>query len=152
VLFPGVKREFSGLYARAFCHSTEDLEKVKRSMTNALGDVELKVTSTEGYHGNPILLLNATVTDMDDIVEFFSKLGPDEREIILETLGSRLDDSCNLFVRLNKQAAFKEDVQLESGDDVISIRIHVNAFPARSDIAREIVKQFLNCSQRTPRQ
>ena len=147
-----MKREFSGLYARAFCHSTEDLEKVKRAMTNALGDVELKVTSTEGHHGNPILLLVATVTDMDDIAEFFSRLGPDGRDTILETLGSRLDDSCNLFVRLDKQEAFREDMLLASGDDVISIRIHVNAFPARSEIARGFIMQFLTGSLRIPRQ
>lgn len=140
------------MYARAFCHSTEDLEKVKRAMTNALGDAELKVTSTEGHHGNPILLLEATVTDKDDIAEFFSRLGPDGRDTILETLGSRLDDSCNLFVRLDKQAAFRGDMRLASGDDVISIRIHVNAFPARSEIAREIIMQFLNGSLRIPRQ
>jgi len=140
------------LYARAFCHSTEDLEKVKRAMTNVLGDVELKVTSTEGHHGNSILLLAATVKDMDDIAKFFSRLGPNGRDTILETLESRLDDSCNLFVRLDKQAALREDARLASGDDVISIRIHVNAFPARREIARETVVQFLTESVRIHRQ
>jgi len=131
------------LHARTICHATEDLERVKQALRNVVGEEEVRVSRTEGHHGNPIIVLEASVADPKAIDEFFHRV--DERTVssMIETLGCRIDDGCNLFLKIDKQAAFLGTVQMAQNDDVVSVRIKVNAFPARPEVAQGIVKEHL---------
>ena len=137
-----MKSVFSVLHARVFCHATEDLDRVKAALENAVGKSEVKITRTEGHHGNPIVILESTVEESDDIDEFFSRLGKQNVDEILSSLSSRMDEACNLFIRLDKQAAFKGEIRFGS-DDVISVRIRVRSYPSRIDIATSAVRDYL---------
>jgi len=139
-----VKKTFAGMYARTFCHATEDIDKVRLALTNVVGDTDVRTSRTEGHHGNPILILDASVASMDEIAAFFEKLNASDIERLRESLESRMDDGCNLFMRVDKQAALNEDVVLAAGEDVISIRIKVVAYPSRRDIALGSVVEFLD--------
>jgi RNA binding exosome subunit len=139
-----VKKPFSGLYARAFCHATEDLEKVKQALLNAIGDAEIHITRTEGHHGNPITVVEASVESIEEISSFFEKLSVHDMRFVLDTLPTRVDEGCNLFLKLDKQAAYEERICLGSNDDVISIRIKVIAFPARCEIAQGTTRTFID--------
>jgi len=112
-------------------------------MASILGDVELKVSRTEGHHGNPIDIIEASVEDKDLIADFFRRLSPHDMESVADSLPSRIDNGCNLFIRLDKQAAYLGEVRLAAEGDVISVRIKINAFPARCEVAQGIVKEFL---------
>jgi RNA binding exosome subunit len=136
-----VRSIFSALHARTFCHATEDLDRVRTALENAVGACEIRITKTEGHHGNPILVLEATIEEKKGIDEFFSSLGEENIEEILSSLSSRMDESCNLFIRLDKQAAFKGEMRLGSVD-VISVRIRVQSYPSRSDISASSVQQY----------
>lgn len=138
-----VNRIFSSLHARALSHATEDLDRVKTSVMNAIGDAEIRVTRVEGHHGNPIDVVEAVLDRENRIVEFFDRLGRDDLDTLRATLGARVDEGCNLFVKIDKQSAFKGDINLGAGDDVISVRIKVRAFPAKSDLAMDSVDKFL---------
>lgn len=138
-----MKRNFSVLFARAICHATEDLDKVKLAMANTIGDRDLKVSATEGHHGNPITVVEGSVKDADGISEFFERLGEGDLRGLLDSLNLRLDDSCNLFLRVDKQAACLGEVKLSPGEDVVSVRVRVSAFPARREIAEEVVREFV---------
>jgi RNA binding exosome subunit len=136
-----VKGRFRGLHARAFVHATEDLDKVKTAMANVVGPLELTTLVTEGIHGNPLTVLEANVSGPDDVPRFFSKLNREDLETILRTLDKRVDESCNLFVKIDKQSAFLGQVRLDRGNDVISMRIRVAAFPASREVAERVVSE-----------
>jgi RNA binding exosome subunit len=138
-----VKQLFSGLYARAFCHATEDLEKVKRALLNTIGDAEIHITQTEGHHGNPITIVESSVDSIEEISRFFEKLATDDLRIILDTLSTRVDEGCNLFLKIDKQAAYEERIRLGRNEDVISIRVKVIAFPAKREVAQVRARTFI---------
>jgi len=142
-----VKKTFSVLHARTFCHATEDLDRVRTALENAVGESELRVSKTEGHHGNLITILETTVEDADMMDRFFSNLGRDDVEELLSSLNSRIDDSCNLFIRLDKQSAFKGEMKLGRNDDVISVRVHVLSFPSKCEVAASTVKEYLRSRQ-----
>lgn len=139
-----VRGVFSSIHARALSHATEDLEKVKTAMLNVLGDVELVISSTEGHHGNPIAILEAVVADMHAMDEFFGRLSTTDMEELISTLGQRVDDGCNLFLKLDKQEAYSGSAKLGSGDDVISARLKIRAFPAKPEVARKVARDYLS--------
>jgi RNA binding exosome subunit len=138
-----MKGRFRGLHARVFVHATEDLQKVKIAMANVVGPLELTTLVTEGVHGNSLTILEANVYDPDVVPRFFSKLDREDLQTILRTLDKRVDEGCNLFVKIDKQSAFLGQVRLDRGDDVISVRIRVAAFPASCDVAQKIVSEIV---------
>lgn len=138
-----MKRSFTGLYARAFCHATEDLEKVKLALRNTIGDAEIQIARTEGHHGNPITIVESSVESIEEISGFFEKLTIDDLRFVLDTLSTRVDDGCNLCLKIDKQAAYEERIRMGRNDDVISIRIKVIAFPARCEIAQGTTRTYI---------
>lgn len=140
---PSVNRSFASLHARAFSHATEDLDKVKTALLNAVGDVDFTLTKVEGHHGNPIQIIESIVENDVEIVAFFRRLNQADIDEIKRTLDARVDEGCNLFVKIDKQAAFKGVIKMGSGDDVISVRVKVRAFPAKAALARRILDEFL---------
>jgi len=138
-----VKKPFAGLYARAFCHATEDLEKVKQALRNTIGDAEMQISQTEGHHGNPITIVESGVESIEEISGFFEKLAEDDLRFVLDTLSTRVDEGCNLFLKIDKQAAYEERIRLGRNDDVLSIRIKVIAYPAKCEVAQGTTRTFI---------
>lgn len=138
-----VSETFSSLHARALSHATEDPKKVERAMLNVFGDIELRTTRTEGHHGNPILVIEAHIADMRTIDGFFRRLTEEDVELLASTLARRIDEGCSLYLKLDKQRAFLGEIRLGSGDDVISVRAKVRAFPARCEVAQVAVLGYL---------
>jgi hypothetical protein len=113
-------------------------------MHNTIGDAEIQIARTEGHHGNPITIVESSVESIEEIARFFEKLAADDLRFVLDTLTSRVDEGCNLFLKIDKQAAYEERIRLGHNDDVISIRIKVIAFPAKCDIAQDATRTFLD--------
>ena len=135
---------FLALHARAFCHATENLDKVKLALTNIVGHTEIAVSKSEGYYGNPIAILESTVDDQEDILKFFKRLSTSDLDELSRSLISRIDDGCNLFIRIDKQSAYGGAVQLGRNDDIVSVRLRVRAFPAKCEVARNIADEFIS--------
>ena len=138
-----VKGTFHALHARTLSHATENVGKVRQAFLEAVGESEITTNQTEGHHGNMILVLEATVEDDASIRHFFDKLSTNDLETIIRTLPSRIDDGCNLFIRLDKQLAFAGKIQLGQNDDVISIRLRVRSFPAKPELASKKVQEYI---------
>jgi RNA binding exosome subunit len=138
-----VKSPFLALHARAFCHASEDLDRVKLALSTAVGTETIKTSKTEGHHGNPIIVLEAVVEDDDGIRRFFERLGTDDLETIARTLTERIDDGCNLFIRIDKQSAVTGKIRLGKDDDVLSVRLRVRAYPAKFEVASRSVHDFI---------
>lgn len=112
-------------------HATEDVEKVKQAVSNLfpstrIEDIELKKDAVKGHYGNPIILFMMR-TKKEDLIKALveklaSALGPYDKERISEEC-QRFPDKSNLYLRLDKQAAFKDELRLRR-DDPIHIRLH----------------------------
>ncbi len=138
-----MKKAFIGLHARAYSHATEDLEKVKRAFSNTVGNVDIKVSRTEGHHGNPITVIESETKNGRMIAGFFERLSDEDLNEILRTIDERTDEGCNLFLRIDKQRAFDGEVRLAEGDDAVSVRIRVGAFPSRCEVAKDLVRTYV---------
>lgn len=138
-----MKAPFSSLHARALCHATEVPDRVIQAVKNTVGEVEIETRSVAGHHGNEIIVVEAKSTDMRSIRHLFRMLSPGDRERLVFSLDLRLDDSCNLFIRIDKQGAYLGRVTLSDSDDEIALRIKVRAYPSKRDVAADIVADFV---------
>ncbi|MBI0584069.1 MAG: hypothetical protein ISF22_07560 [Methanomassiliicoccus sp.] len=135
--------DVANLALRTFAYATEDSEKVEKALRFVSGAEEIKKSSSTGYHGNPIMVLEARVTDSKEIKTLFRSLGKDSLEALLESLDRRLDDESFFFLRLDKQEAYQERFKLAEGDDVIAIRAKVKSYPQSRENALVSMRKFL---------
>ena len=142
-MYSSMRGPFSSLHARALCHATEVLDRVKQAVLNTVGEVELETKRTAGHHGNEIVVVEAHITDARAMRHLFESLPKNDREQLSNTLAERLDDSCNLFLRVDKQSAYDGRIVLANSGDVILIRLKVNAYPAKKEIAVQKTAEFI---------
>lgn len=138
-----MKRPFISVHVRAFCHETEDLAKVEGAVRSVSGDVELRSKRTEGHHGNHLTVIEGDFTDSAVAEAVLRRLSDDDLRTLVDTAGRRTDESCNFFLRLDKQRACGGEAVLTHSDDAVSVRIKVSAFPAKSETAVATVRAFI---------
>ncbi|OAQ52421.1 hypothetical protein HTG_12420 [Natrinema mahii] len=123
---------------RTFCYATEDEKRVEEALRTFLpeGDdepFEIERTESEGHYGDRILVLSARVENADDVRHVLSRLADLESfDDLIDELDERVTENTELFLRLDKQAAFAGDVRLGDG---ITFRGKVEAYPAKKEKA-----------------
>ncbi|QZP38589.1 RNA-binding protein [Halobaculum magnesiiphilum] len=119
---------------RAFCYATEDEKRVEDALRTFLPDeFEIDRVVNAGHHGDRIVVVSARVERADDVRHVLSKLSDlAEWDRVLAELDERVDDNNSLFLRLDKQAAFKGSAELGPG---ITFRAKVEAYPAKHETA-----------------
>jgi RNA-binding protein len=132
------------LIFRAFCQATEDEKKVMSAITFVSGAEDITVTKSQGFHGNPILILEAVVKSRRLIDSVFQSLGPQQIRYLRETIESRLDDDSSFFFRIDKQAAFEGKIILTKQEDVIAVKGKVKAYPNNRENAMKTMMDFLD--------
>jgi len=134
---------FHNLSFRTLVHATEDPDKVEAALRFLVGDGEIKFTRTAGYHGNPIIIMEARLDRRREICSFFEKLEREQIEEILGTLAERMDDEGTLYLRLDKQAAYQGVCRLVTHDDVVSVRGKAESYPKTKEKAAASVRVLL---------
>jgi len=127
---------------RAFSYATEDDRRVERALRTLLPpETELERSETTGHHGDPILVLSARVERADDVRHVLSRLTEATAFDRVEAeLDERVTENCELFLRLDKQAALRGDVSLGDG---VTFRAKVEAYPAKREAAVENARDAL---------
>ncbi|ADJ14981.1 RNA-binding protein [Halalkalicoccus jeotgali] len=127
---------------RTFCYATEDEKRVEEALRTYLPEgFEIERAETEGYHGDRILVLSARVENADGIRHVLEQLrGSADLEQVRGQLDDRVTENCELFLYLDKQAAFGGEARLGEG---ITLRAKVEAYPAKKDTAIENVREVL---------
>ncbi|WP_312908799.1 RNA-binding protein [Natronosalvus caseinilyticus] len=127
---------------RTFCYATEDDKRVEAALRRFLPEeFEIDRVESEGHYGDRILVLSARVENADDVRHVLSQLTDLEAfDRLLAELDDRVTDNCELFLRLDKQAAFGGDVRLGEG---ITFRAKVEAYPAKKPQAVENAETVL---------
>ena len=129
-------------------HATEDEQKVIAALQVLLSnDVEIKGTKLKGHYGNPIVSFGASIGQKKTLRELWQrvveKLRAGELEKIGEIVDDRIDESCHLYLRFDKQQAYAGELALTDSGDAIHLTLKVAAYPARKEIAAKLVKEFV---------
>jgi hypothetical protein len=138
-----VSRRLSSLHARTICHATEDCGRVELALRTVVGDAQVARSRTEGHFGNAIEVMESSLDDEGAIMALLGRMTGEDLREALATLEARVDDSCNLFLRFDKQRAFAGELVMGKGEDVIAVRVKVRAYPARREAAVEILRSVL---------
>ena len=146
-----MERTVQSVEISTIIHATEDPEKVEVALTTVMPSLFSKLTTRkhlEGHHGNPITTLNAKLTKSADIRQFtqhfLEKLPRDERLRIVRELNLLTDEEGNLFIRVDKQSAFRGMLTLTEHDDPIRVKIKFSRFSGKTE---GLVKGFLEVEE-----
>ena len=77
------------------------------------------------------------------IDDLLSKFSSEQKETPLRQLGSRIDNECNFFIRLEKSKLIDGEYQITDSGYCFHIKMAVAAYPATKEKAIEVVKQLL---------
>ncbi len=108
--------------ATAYCHATEDCDKVAKALINIVPG-EVISERVEGYYGNIITALRVDVEGcvatkiLSDILKLLDDL---DFNILINSIEIYKN---RIFIRISKQKAYRKIVRLDSGDDVIHVEV-----------------------------
>ena len=119
------------LEIHVFSHATEDLGKVELAIQSILPEIlatEVTYTKTNcvGHHGNPIVLVEAKLTNKAALPSLLKKIGSSLSSLDKEELAAEIAQHVerqNLYLRFNKQSALLGTIKL-GHDDPIRLKIH----------------------------
>jgi len=131
---------------RTFCYATEDEKRVEAALRAFLPeDFDLDRMENTGHHGDRIVVLSARVENADAMRHVLDRLAElDAIDRVLDELDERVDDNCSFFLRLDKQAAFQDEIRLGDG---ITLRAKVEAYPAKHEAAVENAREAVEQSR-----
>jgi hypothetical protein len=131
---------------RTFCYATEDEKRVEEAIRAFLPEeFDLDRMENTGHHGDRIVVLSARVENADAMRHILDRLAElDDIDRVMDELDERVDDNCSFFMRLDKQAAFQDEIRLGDG---ITLRAKVEAYPAKHEAAVENAREALEQSR-----
>jgi RNA binding exosome subunit len=126
-----------------FAHATEDRDKVLKAVRNLLPaefveEVDISRKNLKGEYGNPIVFHKAMIRNPELAETIIRNIGLNLSPLDKETLSDELDlrlKKGNLYLRLDKQAAFKGKIKLCKSDP---IRLRVRFRTSKPEEIREI--------------
>ena len=107
-------------YARAYVHSTEDLEKVVKALRTVVGG-RYVVRTVKGHHGNPIQIVEVRLEDweaLDALRTLINRLDDVEFTLLLSGV-----EEARLYAKFDKQQAYRGILRVSQGDDVIDVEV-----------------------------
>lgn len=133
----------SNLEIRYFVHATEDPSKVKKAVSILFPDDSFEAQFEEkllkGHYGNSIIFVRVRVKDKKMVRSFIERLSTELREADKRTIAeesSLFVDDNSLYLRFDKQAAFKGILRLQKVDPIrLRIKFHrVSSKKTQTDI------------------
>jgi RNA binding exosome subunit len=115
------------LHISTFIHATEDPTKVIEACHQILSeairsDLTFMQHKLLGHHRNPIILLEATIRDPAIIKESMTaiaqQLKATDKQRLLQERHRYLDEKGNLYLRFDKQAAYKSQLAFSQADPI----------------------------------
>jgi len=134
---------FHWLKTRMFCYSTENEDLMTECLENLVGEnIEYEIAESE--HGNRIVIFLSEMKKQKEFISLFSKLDDDLLKFIVDDIDNRIDDDCVFYLRLDKQDFVQGRFKVAHDGDVVSITGKVMSHPARKEIAKKNVLDFIS--------
>jgi RNA binding exosome subunit len=139
----------------ALVHATEDESKVRKAVLSllppGLDPPAFEAVRLKGYYGDPITVLKLYARHrrqatklLENIINRLSSL---DIQTLLDALPQHIDESKNLYMRLDKQKAYVGKTVLERHD---SIRVKARLLlPHKADPV-ESIRMYLESLERSP--
>jgi RNA-binding protein len=131
---------------RTQSHVTEDVARVRQALANVLPpDTDIEQEETIGYFNNPIVILSARLEKKaaQRYLDFLrSKLPEADLKELAGEIPERLNENCDLFLKLSKQDAYLGDIRTSYAEDSIAIRARVEAYPAKKENALKKLEEY----------
>jgi RNA binding exosome subunit len=130
---------------RTIVSATESEDRVKSALSLFIFDNEIYLNNTEGHFGNPISIMEAKIRGKkcSQFIELLKSNLPSSDILRLKNeLDERIDDECNLHIRLDKQAAFQGMLKLATSCDMIVVQIKLKAYPASYENAIAVARNI----------
>ncbi len=134
---------FRWVRVRVMCYATEDRDRIAEVFRTFIGTDEWNEDVVEGEMGNITVIMDAEITRQKDIDGIFVRLGDETVDRISSELEDRTDEDCTFYVRLDKQKAFSGTYSVATGGDVISLTCKVASYPAKRELAVDILRNYL---------
>ena len=131
-----------------FCaHATEDLDKVMQAVQNILPNEYLEEivfnrSSLEGHYGNPITFFETRIKDKKAIKALVEQLAANLSVLDKDELNRTIHlctEKGSLYIRLDKQAAFKGKTKLVTSDP---IRIRIRFRKSKTEDVIAVCKEI----------
>lgn len=132
---------------RLFVYEDEDETEFIEALNYILPTAIPEKEKAEGMTEKPIYILSGKITKKRDLKNFFSRLLEDENIDIYkfsQDLEKKIDKKGNLFLRFSKKRALNEKLEIVDSGDSIHLKIKIAAYPAKKEIAINIIKYILN--------
>ncbi|MHC1571336.1 MAG: RNA-binding domain-containing protein [Methanosarcinales archaeon] len=140
---------FHYVLLHAIVHSTEEIGRVVSALRFLLqvdDDDVVSKSRVKGHYGNEMVLLEAKLTNRQDIRRFLDlisdQLPPSDLSRLRSEMSERVDDECVLHIRFDKQEAFMGRLALAKRGDVISARLKIKAYPASKENALSVISEL----------
>ena len=106
-----------------YLHATEDEDKVLASLCRILGigRDEMAMNRTSGHHGNPVIIVRATLVEekaIEVLRELVAHMDDVERERLNRSLEDIIDERGRIYIRLDKQGLVMGKVRMGRKDPV----------------------------------
>lgn len=131
---------------RVFVYKNEDENELRQAILNVFPDAEIEYEEAEGLTGDDILILTGIVDKKSQTKEFFNKLLELDSDILdklANDLDRKTDEGGNLFLRLSKQSAIDDDIEIIDSGDAIHLKIKIAAYPAKKEVAVKKVREAI---------
>jgi len=141
---PPMAETFLWVELRAFCHPTEQEDRVRAAIEKTAPGAAVVTAQAETHFGLPLLILTARLTEAAPKKAFWHRLkgAPGMNEAIA-SIKDHVDDNCVLHLRLDKQRALQGEFVIVDHDDVVSVRAKVASFPAKRNEAARRATAYL---------
>lgn len=129
-------------------HATDDLSKVQAALRAILPDSlrgrELFTRRyLQGHYRNPIVTFDAKLTKPSEVKDFtqhfIKRISKSEKLLIQRDLDLHSDTEANLFIRVDKQQAFRGTVEV-GDEDPIRVKLKFSRLAGKSE---DLMKEFL---------
>lgn len=132
---------------REFVYEDEDLDELKQAILNIFPDAEIEIEEAEGLTENRILILTGVISKKRQTKDFFNKLLELDSEVLdklINDLDKKVDENGNLFLRLSKEDAIDEKINIVDSGDSIHLKIKIAAYPAKKEVAINKLKEAID--------
>lgn len=132
---------------REFVYEDDDLDELKQAILNIFPDAEIEIEEAEGLTENRILILTGVISKKRQTKDFFNKLLELDSEVLdklINDLDKKVDENGNLFLRLSKEDAIDEKINIVDSGDSIHLKIKIAAYPAKKEVAINKLKEAID--------